>query len=89
MASMNNINQRSQEVSTRSQQKSEKAILKGEQLEYQKAYLKATPEQKRNGKYFKELPIENMIDHEAIAYARKLGINDPVFKTGRMSNALL
>ena len=30
-----------------------------------------------------------MIDHEAIAYARKAGLTDPVFKTGRMSNALI
>ena len=30
-----------------------------------------------------------MIDHEAIAYARNAGLTDPVFKTGRMSNALV
>ena len=51
--------------------------------------MKATPEEKRNGKFFKELPIENMIDHEAIAYARESGLTDPVFKTGRMSNTLV
>jgi len=41
------------------------------------------------GKFFKELPIENMIDHEAIAYAREAGLADPVFKTGRMSNPVV
>ena len=64
-------------------------MLKAEQKDMQQAYLKATPEQKRTGKFFKELPIENMIDHEAIAYARKAGLTDPVFKTGKMSNQLL
>lgn len=30
-----------------------------------------------------------MIDHEAIAYAREAGLKDPVFRTGRMSNAVV
>ena len=30
-----------------------------------------------------------MIDHEAIAYARNSGLTDPVFKQGRMPNALV
>lgn len=63
--------------------------MKAEQKEMQQAYLKATAEEKRTQKFFKELPIENMIDHEAIAYARQSGLTDPVFKTGRMSNALV
>ena len=52
----------------------------------QQAYLKATPEEKRTLKFFKDLPIESMIDHEAIKYAREAGMTDPVFKTGRMSS---
>ena len=60
-----------------------------EQTSFQSAYLKATPEEKRIGKFFKELPIENMIDHEAIAYARNSGLTDPVFKQGRMPNPLV
>ena len=59
-------------------------MAKQEQDNSQQAYLKATPEQKKVGKFFKELPIENMIDHEAIAYARQAGLTDPVFKTGKM-----
>lgn len=60
-----------------------------QQKDFQQAYLKATPEEKRTQKFFKELPIENMIDHEAIAYAREAGLTDPIFKTGRMSNAVV
>ena len=60
-----------------------------QQHEYQKAYLNATTEEKRAAKFFKELPIENMIDHEAIAYARQAGLVDPIFKTGKMSSQLI
>ena len=42
-------------------------------------YLKATPEDKRNKKFFKDLPIENVIDQEAIAYAKQSNLTDPVF----------
>lgn len=60
-----------------------------EQKQMQEAYSKASSEDKRTCKFFKDLPLENMIDHEAIAYARQAGLTDPVFKTGRMSNALV
>ena len=57
-------------ASQKSSKKSENEVLKAEQHAMQQAYIKSTPEEKRNGKFFKDLPIENMIDHEAIAYAR-------------------
>ena len=72
-----------------SAQKKERALQMAEQKQMQEAYYKATPEEKRTGKFFKDLPLENMIDHEAIAYARQAGLTDPVFKTGRMSTALI
>ena len=73
----------------RNQKKKEKSLAMQEQKEFQQAYLKATPEDKRVGKFFKELPIENMIDHEAIAYARDSGLTDPVLKSGKMGNSLV
>ena len=33
----------------------------------QQAYLKATPEQKKNGVFFRDIPIENVVDSGAIA----------------------
>ena len=54
----------------------------------QQAYLKATPEQKKLDRFFRDLPIENVVDHAAIEEAKKLGLydTDPCFQTGRMSN---
>lgn len=52
-------------------------------------YHAADSEAKRTVKFFKDLPLENMVDHEAIAYARDAGLTDPVFRTGKMSTKLL
>ena len=60
-----------------------------QQQEFYNAYENASPEEKCTGKFFKELPIENMIDHEAIAYAKQAGLVDPIFKTGKMSCKLV
>ena len=59
---------------------------KAEQYGQQQAYIKATPEDKRNCKFFKELPIEDIVDDDAIKQAKKMGLTDPEFLTGRMSN---
>ena len=74
------------EVDQKKRQKSEHSLLKSQQVDMQKAYYKASKEDQKTGKFFKELPLENMIDHEAITYARQAGLTDPIFKTGRMSN---
>lgn len=64
-------------------------MMMSQQKDFTQAYLKADKEAKRTGKFFKELPLENMIDHEAIAYARETGLTDPIFKTGKMSNSVV
>ena len=40
--------------------------------------------------FFKDIPIENVVDHSAIEEAKKFGVYDldPCFQTGRMSNEL-
>lgn len=38
--------------------------------------------------FFKELPIENVVDEEAIAQAKQMGLTEPGFLTGVMSNEL-
>ena len=52
----------------------------------QQAYLKATPQEKRENKFFKVLPIEEVIDNEAIRYAQKSGLTAQHLLTGKMSN---
>lgn len=54
-----------------------------------RAYGDASPEERKTRKFFRDLPLENMIDHEAIAYAREAGLTDPVFLSGRMSTELV
>ena len=56
----------------------------------QQAYLKATPEQKKLGTFFREIPIENVMDHQAIEECKKQGLYDldPCFRTGKMSHEL-
>lgn len=60
-----------------------------EQKEFQQNYLKSTPEEKINLKFFKELPIETYVDEEAINEAKQMGLTQPDLLTGRMSNELV
>ena len=63
-------------------------LLIREEKDNAKAYQQADKESRRAGKFFKDLPLENMVDYEAIAYAKKAGLTDPVFRTGKMSTQL-
>lgn len=60
-----------------------------EQYASQQNYIKSTPEEKRSGKFFKDLYIESVVDEEAIKSAKQMGLTDPAFLTGRMSNELV
>ena len=60
-----------------------------EQKQMQDNYLKASIEDKVNGTFFHKLPLEDLVDHEAIAYAKKAGITDESLLSGTMSNGLI
>jgi uncharacterized protein YnzC (UPF0291/DUF896 family) len=60
-----------------------------DQYAFQQAYIKASIEDKINCKFFKELPIENEIDEEAIKHAKAMGLTEPEFLAGKMSNELV
>ena len=59
-----------------------------EQKEAFEEYKKATLKERQTLKFFKLLPIELLIDQEAINVAKNAGLTDPVFTTGRMSDEL-
>ena len=67
----------------------EEAPLLSDQYAYQQNYLKASAEDKRNQKFFKELPIENIVDEDAIKEAKQMGLTAEVFLSGRMTNELV
>jgi hypothetical protein len=60
-----------------------------EQYACQQSYIKATPEEKRTCKFFKDFSIESVVDEDAIKAAKEMGLTAPEFLTGRMSNELI
>ena len=52
--------------------------------------LKASPEEKRNNIFFKEVPVESVVDQQAIEECKNFGLYnlDPCFRTGKMSQEL-
>ena len=74
----------------KSQEKEKKPSEKSEQIDAQQAYLKASPEEKRNKIFFKEVPVESVVDQQAIEECKKFGLYnlDPCFRTGKMSHEL-
>lgn len=53
-------------IGTEKSKRDEQRQQKSEQYDMQQAYLKATAEQKQTGKFFRDLPIEQVVDFEAI-----------------------
>ena len=60
-----------------------------DQYAFQKAYIKASVEDKRNCRFFKELPIESVVDEDAIKQAKAMGLTEPEFLAGKMTNELV
>ena len=60
-----------------------------DQYAFQKAYEKASVEDKRNCKFFKELPIETVVDEQAIKEAKAMGLTGSDFLGGKMTNELV
>ena len=57
-------------------QKIKKPSEKSEQVDAQHAYYKATAEEKRTKSFFKDIPVESVVDHEAIEESKRFGLYD-------------
>ena len=51
--------------------------------------MKATPDDKANNKYFRDVAIEHEVDPKAIQIAKDYGLSEPRFMSGKMCNETL
>jgi len=58
-----------QDNRTDSEANKQRNIEMSQQYDMQQAYIKATPEEKTNGKFFKEIALESVVDNDSITYA--------------------